>query len=267
MEHNGLAGQTGVIVLGEGDVQVLLVAGLGAHQLLLEAGDKGTGTQLQVIVLALAALKGLAIVKALKVDDHGVAVLGGAVHADQTGGPVDVGLEFLIHVLVGDLGHVLGGGQALIGAQLHLGTDRDQSLKGQAVLAHLNDLDLGVTHVIQLLLLHGLGISAGIDLVDGLFIEHAGAIHALDDLPGGLALAEAGDADALAVLLIGLLNGSLKRVGLHLDGQLDGALLFLLNTGDLHFVKFLLSACHTLQRRNDIAFLLSSRYSIRYPIV
>ena len=47
-----------------------------AHDLLLEAGDKGTGAQLQAVVLALAALEGHAVVKALKVDDGGVARSG-----------------------------------------------------------------------------------------------------------------------------------------------------------------------------------------------
>ena len=103
LKTTALPARSGVIVLGEGDVQLLLVAGLHAHDLLLKAGDKGAGAQLQAVVLALAAFEGHAVVKALEVDDGGVPVLGLPVHADQAGGAVDVGLELALNVLVGDL--------------------------------------------------------------------------------------------------------------------------------------------------------------------
>ena len=58
------------VVLGEGDVDVLLLTGLHADDLILKAGDKAAGAQLQVEVLTLAALEGNAVVEALKVDDR-----------------------------------------------------------------------------------------------------------------------------------------------------------------------------------------------------
>ena len=72
------------VVLGEGDVDILLLAGLHADQLVLETGDKATGADLKIKVLALAAIERLAVVKALKIDIRGVALLHGAVHGDQT---------------------------------------------------------------------------------------------------------------------------------------------------------------------------------------
>ena len=264
MEDHGLAGQVGVVVLGEGDVQILLLPGLHADHLLLKAGDEGAGAQLQLIVFALAALEGGAVVESLKVNDGGVALLGLALDAYKAGGPLDVGLELVVNVLLGDLDLLLGSGQALVGAQLDLGADGDQRLEGEALLAHLNDFHLGIAHVVQVLLLDGLLIGAGVDGIDGIFIKHAGAVHPLDDLPGGLALAEAGDGDAAAVLQIGLLNSSLELLRSDLDGQLDRALFFLLNTGDLHLSIFLLWACPAPINWSNRAFLLSPRYFIRY---
>ena len=234
VEHHSLAGQILHIVLGEGDVQILLIAHAQANELILKAGHEGAGADLQAVIGALAALEGLAIVKALEVDDSSIAHGDGTLHAHQTSGTLDIGLQLILDVGIGDLVKGLGSLQALILAQLHLGAHGDQSSKGQAVLAHLHDVHDRVAHILQALLLHSSLIGAGVHIVDGVFIKHAGAVHALDDLPGGLALTEAGDADAVAVLQISLLNGSLKLAGLHLDGQLHCALFFLLNVGDLH---------------------------------
>ena len=76
LEGRGLAGQLlGVVVLGERDLDGLLVAGLRADELILEAGDERAGAEVEVVLLRLAALKRLAVDKALEVDDNGVAVL------------------------------------------------------------------------------------------------------------------------------------------------------------------------------------------------
>ena len=84
MEHNGLAGQLGGIVFGEGDVDILLLTGLHADELILKAGDKAAGADLQIEVLALAAVESHAVVEALEVDGGGVALLHGTLHAHQT---------------------------------------------------------------------------------------------------------------------------------------------------------------------------------------
>ena len=64
---------------------ILLLAGLHADDLILKAGDKAAGAELEVEVLTLAALEGNAVVEALKVDVGGVALLGGALDAHETG--------------------------------------------------------------------------------------------------------------------------------------------------------------------------------------
>ena len=241
LEHHGLTGQVGVIVLGEGDVNVLLIAGLQTHDALFKAGNKGVGAQLQGVVLGLAALEGHAVVKALKVQQNGIAHLGLALHVYQAGRALDIGLELVFDVLVGDGDSFLLRTQALVRTDLGLGSDGDHGLKGKAVLAHLQDFHFGVGHHIQLLLLHGLGVSGGIKLFDGVFIEHAGAVHTLDDLPGGLALPEAGDGDAAPLLLVDLVQRGLKLLSPDLDDQLYGAVLYVLFTLDVHLLT---SSCY-----------------------
>ena len=85
VEHDGLARQLLVIILREGDVEVLLFPGAHADDLLFKAGHEGVGAQLQLIVLALAAVKRDAIVEAFEVDDRDIAILGGALDRRHPG--------------------------------------------------------------------------------------------------------------------------------------------------------------------------------------
>ena len=224
MEHHGLTGQLGGIVLGECDVDVLLLAGLHAHQLIFKAGDEAAGADLQVEVLTLAAVEGHAVVKALEVDVGGVALLDLALHADQTAVAVGHLVQTVLHVLVGDVDLSLGGLQALILAQSHLGIHGHGALEHHAVLAAGLQLHLGIAHDLQLLLLHGVLIGVGQKDIHCFFIEDLCAVHALDHLAGSLAGAEAGNADLAALLQVSLVDGGLKGGGVCFDGQCDLAL-------------------------------------------
>ena len=85
LEGSVLAGQLlSLVLLGELDVDVELLAGLVADDLLLEAGDEGAGAQHQRVVLGLAALESDAINEALEVDVNGVTVLGSTLTGQQT---------------------------------------------------------------------------------------------------------------------------------------------------------------------------------------
>ena len=237
LEDHGLAGQIRMIVLGEGDVQILLVAGLGAHQLLFEAGDEAVGTQLQAVVLTLAAVEGLAVQETLEVDDHGVAFLGLALHAHETGVAVGELLEALVHVSGGDLHLVLGSREALVLAQRDLGIHGSSGLEGEAVLRALaHHLHGGIAHDLELLLLHSGLIGIGERNIDGFLEKHLCAVHALDHLAGGLAGTEARDIDLLAHLLICLFDGSLKLRRTHLNGQRDLTFFQFFTAFDTHFV-------------------------------
>ena len=136
-----------MIVLGEGDVDVLLLAGLHADDLILKAGHKAAGAQLQIVVLALAAIERLAIQEAFEIDDGGIAALGRAVHAHQTGVAVSQGLEALVHVSGQNLDLGLLSLQTLVLAQSDLGIHRGGSLEGEAVLGDFaHHLDGGIAN-------------------------------------------------------------------------------------------------------------------------
>ena len=64
-----------VVLLREGNNYVLLVAGLAADQLILEARDECAGAQSQLVMLSLAALERNAVYKALEVDVNGIVLL------------------------------------------------------------------------------------------------------------------------------------------------------------------------------------------------
>ncbi len=237
MEHHGLAGQVRVVVLGEGDVDVLLLADAHAGDLILKAGNKLAGTDLQIKAVALAAVEGHAVQEALEVDVGNVALGNSPVlHGHHAAVAVGHLLDPALHVLIsdGDLG--LGGLDTLVLAQSDLGVHRHGGLEGETLLAHAQQLHLGIAHHLQLLLLDGGGIGVGQGLVHGLFVEDAGAVHVLDHLAGGFAGAEARHPDAPALLPVGLLNGSLELPGAYLHGESDHALFQFFTAFHTHFI-------------------------------
>ena len=232
-----------MILLGEGQVDGLFLAGLHADHLLLETGDEGVGTQRQLIALGGAALKGHAVLGALIVHDHAVAHFGSPIHGLQLGSALHVLLQLVLHSGIGDSGQNLVSLQALILLQGDLGTNCHDGLKGKSLLAQLGDLHLGGSDGIQALFLDGLHAGLGIDFFNGVFIEHPGAVHTLDNLTGGLALTEPGDRDIAAALAIDLFQACFELFLAYFNGQLDLKFLFVFyNALDIHV---LFSSCET----------------------
>ena len=224
MEDHGLASQLRGVVLGEGDVDILLLAGLHADQLVLETGDKAAGADLQIKILALAAIECLAIIKALKIDIRGVALLHGAVHGNQTAVAVRHLFQPSVHIGSSHLDLRLRRLQALVLAQLHLRVYGHGALEHHTVLGAALQLHLGIADDVQFLLLHGGLIGVGENDIHGFLIKDLGAVHLLDDLTGGLTHAEAGYVDLTAHLQIRFVDGGLEFLGARLDGQCDPAL-------------------------------------------
>ena len=99
VEHRGFALQrSGRIILGESDLHFAAVAGFGADQLVLEAGDQPARAELDRHVLALAAFEQLAADPALEIDDREVAELRGL--ALWRVGPALVALDQPLQLLV-----------------------------------------------------------------------------------------------------------------------------------------------------------------------
>ena len=205
MEHHVLAGQVlGVIVLGEGQLQIPLLAGADADKLFLESGDEAAGAQHQVVALGRAAVKGDAVLGAGIVDVHGIAVLGGTVHADHAGVLLAQALDLAVDLLIGHVGGILFRFQALVLAQSRLGPHVGaEGQKSPLLVGDLGGGHRGTPHDAQLLLLYGEHESRAGGILDRVFIKHVLAVEALYDHAGRLALAEAGHLDAAAVLAVG----------------------------------------------------------------
>ena len=237
LEDGGLAGQLlGLVLLGEGDVDVELIAGGVAHDLVLEAGDEAAAAQGQVVVLRLAALKGHAVGEALEVDVHDVAVLSGALAGQLAGVALLHALELGVHSgLLNSMDRFLNG-QTAVSAQLDLGLDGDLDGQGSAlVVAGGIHRDLGTAHGLDAGLLDS-GLELGREqVVDGVVGEHIGAVHPLDQVTGGLALAEALDGVLLALGLKDLQD--LVLIGLSVDRELQfsHALFELFTLDKIHF--------------------------------
>ena len=222
LEGSGLTGQlSGVVLLGEGDVHVELLTDLVADDLILEAGDEGAGAQLQVVVLALAALESDAVDEALEVDLGGVAVLGGSLIGDLglAGVALADDLDLVVDLDLGcGLDH-LGGLDALVALDLHGGLHGNGSGEGDAVVVDVGDIEFGAAHGLHT----GLGqsglIGLGKHLVSGILPENALTVHTLDDGAGSLTLTEAGDVDLAHLLTVYLAYGLVE--GLLIHGELN----------------------------------------------
>ena len=255
LEGRGLAGQLLGVALGEGDLDGLLFTGLQADELIFEAGDERAGAERQGIALGLAAVEGLAVDKAFKVQNDGVAGLGFAVNGLDAGVAVLHAAELCVDFGLGDGNGLLGDLDALVLAEGDLGVEL--SGNGQhdaAVFGGLHIGNGGLADGLELLLDNGSFVDLGEDLVDSVFIEDLRAVHPLDELARGLALAEAGDHDILTDLGIGLVQSSLELVPGDLDGDLCGAVFFLY-VFDVHCGTFLLcGAAHEKSRYSPFSF-------------
>src|SRR5699024_7863007 len=146
LEGGVLAGQFGsLILLRELDIDIKLLTGAVADDLLLKARDKGAAAKHEVVVLGLAALKCNAIDKAFEIDIDSIAVFGCTLTGQHTAVAVLHTLEFgfnlgLVHSL--DLfGHVYTG----VIAQRDFGLDRHLDLDGRAVsLVHRDNFRLKI---------------------------------------------------------------------------------------------------------------------------
>ena len=202
LEGGLFAGQRLNVVLGEGDDDVALVAGLHADDLFLKAGHERIGAELEVIVLGRAAVKLLAVDEAGEVDRDVIAQLRLALNIEQAG----VALLNVMHLFV-DLALVkrfvvLRDLEAFVLAELHFRVHTD--LEGIDQLFVLGDLLVDQARRADALKA-AVG-TAGLERIlcqrlDGVGIEHFLAIHALDDGARSLALAETSHVEMVLVLL------------------------------------------------------------------
>ena len=205
---------------GEGD----LFAGLGAAQGGVLAVEHGAGADLVGDVGGGVNL--LAVDRGDQVDGREVAGLGLAVDGLEGREAAAQVLEFLLDVLFGDLSGLDLDDELLVDLGQLEGRD-DVNLGGEDELAalcaghvgDLGDVDGGLSHGAQVVLVDGVGVVAGQDLVDDL-LDDGGAAEALvDDARRHVALTEAGDVDLSGDLLVRLVHLGLQFLEGNLNGQ------------------------------------------------
>ena len=265
MEHGGLARQLlGVVRLREGHIEVLLLADVHADHLLLKARDEGVGADFEGLALGGAARKGDAVHSTRVVEVHGVALGDGAVlHGDLGRLLLALLLNLGIDLRVGDLGHGLLDGHALVLAQGHVRLDKDLAGELQVLArADLLDLDLRTIDDLQLVLLHGRAVDLVKDELERIVIEDALAVHVLDQLARGLALAEARDVHLTANLDVCLVHRLVELRALDVKGQLH-LIAGNLFHGSAHALLFLLVLVASRKPQNAILYYSTQLFKLQ----
>ena len=224
MEHRVLALEIlGVILLGEGDVQVALLADGHAHHLLLEAGDEVARANDQRLMLGGAAGKRHAIHRAVIVQLGLVAVFQRAVgHIHAAGHALALLLNTGVHLIGGHLVHAAGHFHALVLTQLDFGEHKHLAGEGKILAGlHFLHIQLRTAHGLEVVFLYSSHVRIGEEDFQRILIENAGTVHPLDQLARGLALTEAWHADLTAHFQVGLLDGLFKIGGGRLERYLD----------------------------------------------
>ena len=213
LEHGGLALELlGVVVLGERDIHVELVADAVAHNLILKAGNKLAGAQGQLVIVGFAAVKLFAVHIAVEINGDDVAVLSSAaLHCDDAGVALAHAVNLPVDVLAGDFHGGAGDLDALVALDGGLGLgDHIQLAQDAFVFADLVNLEFADADDLQAGFLHSLHHHGAVQVVDSSLIKDLFAIIFFDKRPGGMTLAESGNVHLLAFPLINGVNGFVK---------------------------------------------------------
>ena len=187
----------GRIVGREGDLDLALLAGLHADELVLEAGDQAAGAKLDRLALGGAAVEGDAIDLADEIDQHLIALggfLAGLGVGEGLGARGDP-LHRLFDLRVGDGDDQLLELQPVDRQRLDLRQhfERDGQLRILALFIALAQRDVGLHRGAQLVVGDQLVHRFTDGGVQRVLVERR-AVHLLDEVGGHLAGAEAGHA-------------------------------------------------------------------------
>ena len=209
-----------MVILGESDVDILLFAGAHANNLFLKSGNKGIRTQLQVVILTLAAIEGNTVVKAFEIDIGGIAHLGCPLNGLGGSNILCHTVQLCLHLLLRYCGFGLLHLDALIVTQRDLGVNiGGQNDGNHIVIADLHIGQAGAANCLHILLGNRKIIDLRENFLQAVLEEYMSAVHGLDHLAGSLTLTEAGDHDVLAGLHISLLDTGLHQFLIDLDSN------------------------------------------------
>ena len=235
LEGGVLSGELLAVALGEGDVDLAVLFGLHANELVLKSGDKHAGADLKAVVLGLSAVEGLAVDEALEIEHDGVALLHRAVHVHVAGAVLALALDLGVNVLVAYGGLGVGRLKAAVLAEGDLGINLGGEGDGQApVLSGAEVSDGGGAHGLELRFLDSLLECVRRKYLHCFLVEDVVAVHSLYHRARRLALAEAGDIYLALQALICAVYGVLKGVLVYLDLENRRAVFFLFNILDCH---------------------------------
>ncbi len=235
VEHSILSGQfLRLVVFREGDLNVPLLPGTHAADLILKAGDQAAAAQLQTVLVRLSALEGHSVHGALKVDEHRIPHFGRPVHAHQLSGPPDIHVQAGLHVLFRHIDGVALGVEAPVLGHSHLGVDGE--LQGEGVSAlrkHGSAAERRPRIRREVLRLDSVRGCLRNGILHSLLIEHP-AVLLLNQLQGCPAGAEPVDGVFPSVGSIGGPESCIKLVRLNLDSHDDNAVLLPFHIDDFH---------------------------------
>ena len=216
-----------MILLGEGNVDVLLLADSHANHLIFKAVYEGVAADLEGCALSGAAFELDAGYAAGVVKVYGVAVLNGTLNINHACKLFALALHSEVHLVIRNIILALFYFYTLVLAQLYLGTHRNFCGKYQiiAIQGQLNYGNVGAVDNFQLVLLNSRLIYLGINHVKGIVKECQRTVGVLDHLTGSLALAESGHVELLAAGAVCLLDRLFELVCRYLDGKLNLAAL------------------------------------------
>ena len=234
LERRFLAGKRFLlIVLREGNDNILALARGQTDDLLLKAGDECTGAERQLILLRLAAVKRLAVYEAFKIKHDRVAQFCGTLHRLNRCDVLCLAVQLCLDLLLRNGSFCLGDFQTLVLAKLYLGIQRGLDHDGNGVCRHIHVGNARLTDCLDALIQNGLFINLREDFLNAVLVEDLGAVHFFNHLSRCLTLTEAGNADRLADLTICLVDAALQQAALKLDGNL-GVVIFFFNALYIH---------------------------------
>ena len=192
-----------VIVLGEGDLDIKLVTGFLADDLLFEAGDEGTRAERQVVLFRLAALKGYAVDRTFVIDIGNVALLSRSVgHIDGAGISLAGVLKLFVNVLLRYADSLLLGFDPVVTFNLNVGFYEAGRFQDNITVCG-NDLKVRGSDHFETCFLHCLFKGFGKASVDGVLEKDSFPVKSLYDMLRGFPFSEAGNRHVLDQLLIG----------------------------------------------------------------
>ena len=223
LEGGGLALEVfSVVFLGEGHVDLHLVANVLAHQLILEARNEVAGTDHQRLPLGGAAFELLTFAEALIIDVHLVVQLYRPVgHIHIAGDAVALALDFGVHIVVRHFVHDFFRVDGFVIAQLHLGIFIHDGGEDQILaLFDLFHIQFRAGNGLEAGFLQRFFVSIGKRDFKRVFIQHARTIIAFHQRARRVSLAETRYVIALHRFAERLFHALFKGIRIHGDRDL-----------------------------------------------